>query len=400
MRSVKIAHITTVDSSLRYLLLNQMCSIRELGYEVTGVSAPGLESTVIEQHGIRHISVSMTRNFSPFKDLLSLLKLCTIIRNEHFTIVHTHTPKAGLLGQLAARMAGVPIVLNTLHGFYFHEHMKPAARKFYIQMEKIAARCSDVILSQNNEDIQTAISEGICSPEKIRYLGNGIDLSVFNPDRLPQSSLVQRRAAIGIPSDALVVGFVGRLAAKRKGFLDFLAAGQQIVQRLPNTRLLIIGDSDIGKPDAVSPGAAKEFGIEGHCIFLGQQPNSELPYLYPLMNTLVLPSLFEGVPRVIIEASAMRIPVVASDVKGNREAVFPNQNGLLVPWGNVQELGKAICHILEDTTLALQMGNTGRQIAMERFDEQQIFRKVTNEYDRLLQQKGLRLDKANKINNF
>src|SRR4051794_10698274 len=134
---VKAAHITTVDMSLHYLLLNQLHSIQQSGYEVIAISAPGPEAPIIEQAGIRHIAVPMTRNFTPLADLGSLLRLYGVMRRERFTIVHTHTPKAGLLGQLAARMAGVPIVINTLHGFYFHDHMAPAARRFYIQMERI-----------------------------------------------------------------------------------------------------------------------------------------------------------------------------------------------------------------------------------------------------------------------
>jgi glycosyltransferase involved in cell wall biosynthesis len=392
MIHLKIAHITTVDMSLRYLLLNQLHSIQQSGYEVIAISAPGPEAPVIEQAGIRHIAVPMTRNFTPLADLGSLMRLYGVMRRERFTIVHTHTPKAGLLGQLAARMAGVPIVINTLHGFYFHDHMAPAARRFYIQMERIAARCSDVILSQNSEDIQTAIKEGICRPEKIKHLGNGIDLALFDRTQISHLALKQKRAELGIPDSAQVVGFVGRLAARRKGFLDFLAAGRKLVRQLPNIWFLIVGDADHGKPDAVSPDAARDYGIAERCIFLGQRPNAQLPSLYALMDVLVLPSLFEGVPRVVMEASALCVPVVASDVKGNREAVIHGGNGRLTPWGDVAAITSALFAILSAPDQARRMGAAGRQMAIERFDERLVFQRIKAEYSRILQEKGLSID--------
>jgi glycosyltransferase involved in cell wall biosynthesis len=386
---MKIAHITTIDRSLTSLLLNQLQSIQQAGHEVVGISSPGPRVPVIEAAGIRHIPLPMSRNITPLADLISLWRLYQVMHRERFAIVHTHNPKPGLLGQLAARLAGVPIVVNTVHGFYFHDHMHPAWRRFYITMEKIAAHCSDVILSQNSEDIQTAINEGICRPEKIKHLGNGIDLTRFDPDQISPASVQQKRAELGLPNEAQVVGFVGRLAAKRKGVLDFLAAGQRIVQWFPSVQFLIAGDADPGKPDAVKPAVAKDYGIEDRCLFLGRRPNEELPLLYAMMDILVLPSLFEGIPRTVMEASAMRTPVVATNVKGNREAVIHDRTGLLVPLGDVQALAKAIVELLTDCEKARRMGEEGRRMALERFDERLVFAKVKVEYKRLLREKGL-----------
>lgn len=365
-----------------------------MGYDVATMSSPGPDCPALGAVGIRHIPVPITRNFTPLADFISLCRLYRIMRRERFTIVHTHTPKPGLLGQLAARLAGVPIVINTLHGFYFHDHMPPAWRRFYITMEKIAAHCSDIILSQNREDIQVAILEGICPPERIKYLGNGIDLNTFDPDRFPQLEALRRKQCLGIPIEAPVIGFVGRLAAKRKGFLDFLAAGQRVLAQLPQVRFLIVGEADPGKPDAVEPSAAAEYGLTQACLFLGHRPNCELPMLYKVMDVLVLPSLFEGVPRAVMEASAMGVPAVVTDVKGNREAVEHNRNGLLVPLGDVQALAEAILELLTDRDKAQRMGQAGRQMALERFDEQLVFARVKAEYARLLQAKGFSVPAA------
>ena len=219
----KIAHITAIDQSLRYLLLNQLLSIQQAGYTVVGISSPGPGVPFIEATGIRHIPVPMTRNVTPFQDLLTLWKLYRLIRRERFTIINTHTPKPGLLGQLAACMAGVPIVVNTLHGFYFRKGMNKKLRSFYVGLEKIAARCSDIILSQNYEDIETAIREGVCKAEKIKYLGNGIDVGRFNPANLSLEEINHKKLEVGLPENAKIVGFVGRLV-REKGLVGVFIA--------------------------------------------------------------------------------------------------------------------------------------------------------------------------------
>jgi glycosyltransferase involved in cell wall biosynthesis len=387
---MRIAHITTVDLSLRYLLPNQLHSLLQAGYMVSGISSPGLDVPAIEAAGIRHIPVPMTRNFTPLSDLASLWRLYCAMRRERFTIVHTHTPKPGLLGQLAARLAGVPVVINTLHGFYFHDRMSPFWRRFYVTLEKIAARCSDVILSQNSEDIQTAIREGICPPEKIKHLGNGIDVQSFDRNRLNSQALAQTRRELGLPPGGPVVGFVGRLV-KEKGILELLQAARIVWQQIPPVRFLIVGPIDNEKPDALTPEIVNDYGLAEAFIFTGMR--QDMPELYALMNVFVLPSHREGFPRSPMEASAMGVPCVVTDIRGCREAVEHGRNGLLVPLGDVQALADAILELLTDREKARRMGAEGRRMALERFDERLVFEKVKAEYARLLREKGLPVPK-------
>lgn len=385
MREIKVAHITTVDLSLRYLLLNQMQSIQEAGYQVTGISSTGPDVSAIEAAGIRHIAVPMTRNpFTPLQDLQSLWRLYRIIRRERFTIVHTHTPKPGLLGQLAAQLAGVPIIVNTLHGFYFHDRMRPQLRFFYILLEKIAARCSSVILSQNGEDVGTAVRERICPPEKIKHLGNGINLRRFDPDRISQAEIAAKRAEVGLPK-APIVGFVGRLVAE-KGLLELFAAAQQVRAQIPSVHFVFVGPVDT-KPDALTPDTAREYGIADVSHFLGMR--RDMPELYSLMDVFVLPSHREGFPRAPMEAAAMRVPCVVTDIRGCRETVEHGRNGLLVPLGNTGALADAIVQLLSDREGARRMGEEGRRMAAERFDERAVFEKVKSEYARLLTAKDI-----------
>jgi len=382
---IKIAHITTVDTSLRYLMFYQLISLRRAGYEVVGISAPGSDVSWIEAHGIRHIPVAMSRNVTPAADLVALCQLYRVMCRERFTIVHTHTPKPGLLGQLAARMAGVPIVVNTLHGFYFHNYTSAAWRRFYISMEKIAARCSDVILSQSREDIQTALQEGVCSAEKIKYLGNGINLQQFDRERLGLETLEEKRRELGLPSDVAVVGFVGRLVAE-KGILELMAAAGMVRQRLPDVRFLVVGPVDHAKADALSPDIARAYGVADICVFTGLR--QDMPELYALMDVFVLPSRREGLPRAPMEASSMGVPCVVTDVRGCREVVEDNRNGLRVPLDDISSLTDAIVELLINRDRARQMGDEGRVLARERFDERLVFEKVKTEYARLLSAKG------------
>lgn len=384
MTNIKIAHITTIDLSLRYLLLNQLQSLQTAGYRVAGISTPGPDVPFLTAAGIRHLSVPMTRTFSPLADLKALAQLVRIMQQERFTIVHTHTPKPGLLGQVAARLAGVPIVVNTLHGFYFHAGMRPALRAFYILLEKIAAHCSDVILSQNSEDIQTAIAEGICPPDRIKFLGNGIDIGRFDRQCIAPETLAKLRAELNLAADRPIVGFVGRLVAE-KGILELLAAAQQVHQVRPDVQFLVVGPLDQAKADALTPSIAADYGLADAFTFTGIR--QDMPELYALMDLFVLPSHREGFPRAPMEASAMQTPCIVTDIRGCREAVEQERNGLLVPLGQVDALAQAMLALIQNPRRAQALGRAGRVLAETNFDEQLVFAKVKNEYSRLLAEK-------------
>jgi len=391
-QQLKVAHVTTIDMALRYLLLNQLRNLQEAGYEVTGISTPGSDVQIIEAAGIRHIAVTMPRSpYTPIQDLSALKKLYFIFRRERFSIVHTHNPKPGVLGQLAAKLAGVPVIINTVHGFYFHEHMPVPLRRFYVGLEKATARCSDVILSQNREDIDTAVREKICHPEKIKCLGNGIDLHKFDRATVPLESITAKRNEVELAAETRVIGFVGRLV-REKGLLELFEAVRAVRQKVPNVTLLIIGPHDTNRKAAITAHTARKFGIREIARFLGTR--HDMPEWYALMDVLVLPSYREGFPRVCMEASAMGVPCVATDIRGCREAVEHGRNGLLVPVADVPALADAIIEVLTSHEKAQCFGREGRCMAEDRFDERQVFEKVKAEYRRLLQDKGLPLPEA------
>jgi glycosyltransferase involved in cell wall biosynthesis len=290
------------------------------------------------------------------------------------------------LGQLAARIAGVPIVVNTIHGFYFHDGMSPKWRKFYVMMEKIAAKCSDLIFSQNDEDVLTALQERICTTEQIKPLGNGIDIECFDRRRIERSDLERLRVQFHLCAERPIVGFVGRLVAE-KGILELLQAAKQVLCVIPDVQFLVIGPIDSDKPDALTPVIAEKYGVAHAFTFTGMQ--QEMPELYALMDLFVLPSHREGFPRSPMEASAMGVPCIVTDIRGCREAVAHRQNGLRVPLGDISALADAMISLLKNPCVAQEMGQAGRQMAETRFDEQLVFAKVKAEYARLLTAKGI-----------
>jgi len=385
MAVTRIAHLTTVDISLRYLLLNQLRYLQEQGYDVTAISAPGPHVPALRSAGIRHIAVPMTRRtFTPLADLIAVGRLSAVMRDERFALVHTHSPKGGLVGQLAARRAGVPVVANTIHGYYFTERHSAIRRHLHMTLERLAARHSDVIFFQNDEDLLTARRERLGRPAQWRYLGNGIDLQRFNPRAIDTRRVGALRQELGLPVGTTTVGFVGRLV-REKGILDLLRAMRTVSEEFPDARLLVVGQAEPAKADAVVPHRLPAL-LRAGVIFAGER--EEMPELYALMTVLALPSYREGFPRAPMEASAMGIPCVVSDIRGCRQVVDAGRNGMLVPAGDVPGLAAAVLDILRHPDRSRRLGEEGRRIARERFDERAVFTRIADEYARLLESTG------------
>ncbi|HTR55141.1 MAG TPA: glycosyltransferase family 4 protein [Kofleriaceae bacterium] len=380
---VRIAHVTTIAESLKMLLLNQLRALQSHGLDVTGISGQGEGGAELEAAGIRHMLVPFRRatNLTPLADARVTLHLANLFRRERFTIVHTHTAKPDLYAAIAARLAGVPIVVSTLHGFYFHDLMPKRTRAMYIRLARIGMRFCDIVLSQNEEDVATAMRESICPPSKIEVLGNGIDVVRFDRTRVSAASLAKLRHELGIADDAPVIGYVGRLVAE-KGVLELLEAARAIRERHPRARLLLIGMIDEAKQDAIRPETAARYGVADTCVFAGHR--DDMPELYALMDVCVLASHREGFPRTLMEASAMSIPTVATSIRGCRSCIEHGRNGLLVPLRDVGALAGAISSLLDDRARCEAMAAEGRKIALARFDERNVFEKVLATYERLL----------------
>lgn len=385
IRPVRVAHVTTIDATLWFLLRAQLDRLRHEGFEVTAISAPGPWVARLEAEGIPHIAWNnATRAWDPRSDLRALMELRRIFEREDFTVVHTHNPKPGILGRLAARMARVPCTVNTVHGLYATPDDAFMKRVAVLGLEGLAARLSDLELYQSEEDLAWARRVGVVPSVKSALLGNGTDLAEYGPASVPAERLAALREELGIPEGAAVVGTVGRLVAE-KGYHDLLEAARLVRARLPSVHFLAVGPADPAKPDAIREReiAAAPEGFH----FLGWRV--DVRDLLAVMDVFVLASWREGVPRSAIEAAAMARPLVLTDIRGCREVVRDGMEGILVPPRTPRRLAAAITTLLRQPELRAQMGTAARARALERFDERRVEDILVEQYGRLLRTKGL-----------
>ena len=376
----RLVHVTTVDMSLVLLLGPQLRAFAEAGMEVVGVSAPGPYVSQLESWGIRHEPLQhATRSTAVGQDVLALAELWRLFRRLEPDIVHTHNPKPGLYGRVAARAAGVPGIVNTVHGLYASPEDRTARRALVYALERAASVCSGAELVQNPEDFRVLARLGI-PRRKLVLLGNGVDLERFRPAADEQA----RRAAkadLGVEVDAVVVGTVARLVWQ-KGFHELFEAAERLRDALPNVVFVVVGGSDADKTDAISSEQLAAAARRGHIVFAGSRDDME--HVYPGFDLFVLPSHREGFPRSAMEAAACGLPVVATDIRGCRQVVTPGQTGLLVPLHDPVRVAAAIQELACDPALRREMGAAGRRKAEEEFDDRIVVTKSLQAYERVL----------------
>jgi glycosyltransferase involved in cell wall biosynthesis/ribosomal protein S18 acetylase RimI-like enzyme len=379
-RPLRVAHLTTVDLTLRFLLLGQLRHLRDLGYEVTGISAPGPNAAALEAEGIRHLPwTNATRSWNLGADLRAFVELWSLLRRERFDLLHTHNPKPGVIGRVAGRLAGVPVVVNTVHGLYATPEDRVGKRAAVLAMEGLAARCSDLELYQSEEDLRWAGRLRLVPGGRAKLLGNGTDLDRFDPSKVGAGRVAGLRGELGLPADALVVGAVGRLVAE-KGYRELFAAARMVRQRQPNVRFLVVGAPDLDKADAIT-GAELEQASADVC-FAGWR--DDVRDLLAVMDVFVLASWREGMPRSAIEAAALGRPLVLTDIRGCREVARHEREGLLVPPRDPEALAAAVLRLAGDPDLRRRLGEAARERACERFSERRVAERVAGHYRALL----------------
>jgi len=370
----RLLHITTTDMSLELLLGPQLRAFRDAGYEVHTASAPGpfvpgLVADGIPHHPLRHA----TRAFALGHDAAAPIELYRLFRRLRPDIVHTHNPKPGVYGRMAARAAGVPLVINTQHGIYSQPSDRPARRLPVYALERVAAACSDLELMQNPEDLETLARLGV-SRSKLRLLGNGVDLDRFRPQ--PREVRKEVRAELEVDEDQVVVGAVGRLVWE-KGYADLFAAARRLLARRSDVKVVVAGAYDPDKGDPLSAddvATAEQAGVR----FLGHRNDPER--LYAAFDIYVLASHREGFPRSGMEAAASGIPIVATDIRGCREVVDHERTGILVPARNSVALEAAIGRLADDEGARLRMGEAAVVKARHEFDQRRVIARTLDSY--------------------
>lgn len=374
-----LVHLTTVDMSLAYLLLPQLTAFRDAGYDVVGVSAPGEHVEGLKERGIRHIPLrDSTRSADVRADLATARRFAQICRRLRPEIVHTHNPKPGVYGRIGARLAGVPHVVNTVHGLYAQPGDPLAKRGVVYGLERIAATCSDAELLQNPEDIPVLRRLGV-PDRKLHLLGNGVDLTRFDPTA-HAAARQQVRSELGIGDDEVVVGLVGRLV-REKGYREVFEAARNVRATQPHLRFVIAGPTDLDKADAITQAELNEATEAAGIDFLGMR--SDVERLYPAFDVYVLASHREGFPRSAMEAAAMGLPLVATDIRGCRQVVDHDVTGLLVPVHDPAALGAAIGALASDPDRRARMATASRAKAVAEFDDRRQVAITLDVYEQL-----------------
>jgi len=333
-------------------------------------AAKGVEPIVIPE---------LRRNPSPKDALIALFKLYRLIRRQRPQIVHTHTATAGLLGRLAAKLAGVPIILHTFHGHVLRGYFGPLQSKALVWMERLSARLTDRIVTVSEGQRRELAGYGIAPLEKIAVVPLGFELD----DLLScESHRGELRRELGLSDDHRLVGIVARLVPIKNHRL-FLRAARLVAEAVPQARFVIAGDGELREG---LEAYARDLGLDGRVIFTGWR--RDLPRLYADLDVVALTSINEGTPVSLIEAMAAGVPVVATAVGGVPEVVVDGETGCLVKPGDAEGLAEAITELLRDPKKAREMGQRGKEVVYPKFAAQTLLANVEHLYTELLRQRS------------
>jgi glycosyltransferase involved in cell wall biosynthesis len=389
MNQIPVLHIITrliVGGAQETVMLTADMLNDCSGWQVDVLSGPqtGPEGSLIESVRERGVSLtiepSLVREVNPLKDFLAFVRLVRFINHGEYAVVHTNSSKAGILGRWAAWLTGLagprpaPVIIHTVHGWGHHERQHPLARRFFILLEQLTAPITDKLIVVSPRNTKKGLRDNIATPEKYVTIRSGIDLDKF---RHPNRSREAVRAELGIPQDAPVVGTVTRLSAQ-KAPLDFLAAAAEVAQQRPDVHFVVVGDGPL-RAEVEAEIAAQGLSDRVHLTGLRR----DVPDLMHSFDLFALSSLWEGLPRVLPQAMAAGLPIVATAVDGNAEAVTDGVNGFLTPPGNPQAFAEALLELLANPELAAQMGQAGLD-RVDEFGARKMVRDIAALYEQLL----------------
>lgn len=316
----------------------------------------------------------LKRDIDIFKDIIALFNLYSLFRKERFDIVHTHTAKAGFLGRLAARLAGVPIVIYSPHGHNFYGYFGHFFSRIVVLLERFIARFTDIIITLTELEKRDFVVYKIIKPERIVVINSGLELDKY---RKAVPFAEDKRDEFKIDKDTAVVGMISRLEPV-KGPMYLVEAGKFVIERFPKVKFLIAGEGSLRNK---MESRCKEMGVSDKFIFAGWIDN--IPRILAILDVLVLPSLNEAVGRVLIEAGACGVPVVAAKVGGVPEIVRNGETGILVPPEDSYKLAQSIILLLEDKDKRQGMAENAKRRVDNKFSAEKMINKVSNLYQEL-----------------
>ena len=364
---MKICQLCNLDFTLYHFLLPLMREMREAGHEVVGLCSEGDFADKVRGKGFRVETVVIERNLNIIKHAGSIRELVALFRRERFDIVHVHNAVTALVGRVAAWRAGVPCIVYTAHGFYFHEHMPLLKRGAFIALEWLAGRVTHVLFTQAWEDAELARRLKLIAGHHIEAIGNGVDVKRFHASG-SRDGRARLRKEIGTPADRIVILTVGRLVAE-KGFPELIEAMAGVDADLWVIGKRLESDHAAGIDDALKL-VREDTSLRERIHFLGYR--DDIPDLMRAADIFVSASHREGMPRSIIEAMICGLPVVATNVRGSREEVVDGETGSLVAVKQPQALADALNALAGDPDLRKKWGAAGRKRALDLYDERKV----------------------------
>ncbi len=356
--------------------------LHELGHQVTLITGPtrGPEGSLVERArngGYDYVEIpELIRAVNPWYDARARRYLEMEFRDRRPDVVHTHSSKAGILGRFAARHARVPIVVHTIHGMSFNRTQPWPVRKLYAWLEWMAARRSDAIVTVADAMIEQSVAAGICRREKMKTIYSGMEVGDFTPTAYDREAV---RQSWGVGGDEIVVGTIARLF-RRKGYEQLLPIMAAAAKREPRLRFVWGGD---GAHRLEYEAQLARLGLRESTTLTGLVPPEEIPELLAGFDILAHTSQWEGLPRGVVQALLMRVPVVAFDVDGTPEVVREGQTGRLVKLNDLDGFVDALLALANDPDGRQRMGATGRAYCLERFDWHRMVAALEELYQQL-----------------
>jgi len=382
-----LLHVVTIPGTLLSFFQGQIDYMKKNGFEVAAISSDGKQVALVEQkYNIKVYPVPMRRGISIFTDIVSLLNLFRTIKSLHPTIANFHTAKASFLGIIAAYFAGVPIRIFTLHGLRSSSTTSGLQKKIIDFTEKLVCRLATKVFVVSNSVYNEALNRNYRSPGGMKVLVNGtcngIDAKeIFNPEKYPKTVRSQMRLKYGIPEDATVLCYVGRIV-KDKGIIELTKAWSKLRTEFDNLYLLMVGEYETA--DAVGEQVEKILHNDKRVIITGWVQN--MPEHYLAADIVTLPTYREGFPYSPLESAAMGLAIVATRVIGCVDAVEDNHTGILVPPADFEALYEAIKKLLIDKSLREKLGKNARQRVLNKFAPEQIWKALFDEYIDIMRQ--------------
>ena len=388
MQKIKVINPITrlIVGGAQETVIETCACINKDRFETQIVAGPqtGPEGELISEVKKRQIPLTLipelVREINPVKDFIAAYKLVKLFKREQPHIVHTHSSKTGIIGRWAARLAGVPVIVHTVHGWGHHPYQQPLIQKIYIFAEQKTVSFTDKLIAVSTLNVDKGLKDHIGTREKYAVIHSCINLDDFSRPKVDPLSL---RKALGIDAASPVVGTVSRLS-HQKNPLDFVRMAAQVKKEIPTARFLFVGD---GPLRAETEALIRELHLEQDIILAGLR--MDVPDLLHAMDIFTLTSLWEGLPRVIPQAMIAGLPVVANNVDGNAEIIRDGVNGFLTPPGDISLMAERIVRLLKDQPLKQAIVAQGRETAAQEFSLHDMVKKIETLYDELLTLKGI-----------